>query len=60
MRENRLAWERVWFRPRILISVSKIDYSSTILGFPVDIPLMIAPTALAKLATPDGEVSKIL
>lgn len=43
------------FRPRILIDVSKIDMTTTILGFKISMPIMIAPTAMQKMAHPEGE-----
>lgn len=42
------------FRPRILIDVSKIDISTTVLGFKISMPIMIAPTAFQKMAHPEG------
>jgi len=42
------------FRPRILIDVSKIDMSTTVLGFKISMPIMIAPTAMQKMAHPEG------
>lgn len=35
MRENRSAYQRIWFRPRVLRDVTEVDYSSTILGHKV-------------------------
>ncbi|XP_010465339.1 PREDICTED: peroxisomal (S)-2-hydroxy-acid oxidase GLO1 isoform X2 [Camelina sativa] len=43
------------FRPRILIDVSKIDMTTTVLGFKISMPIMVAPTAMQKMAHPDGE-----
>ncbi|XP_071905145.1 glycolate oxidase-like isoform X2 [Coffea arabica] len=43
------------FRPRILIDVSRIDMTTTILGFKISMPIMIAPTAMQKMAHPEGE-----
>ncbi|XP_013586846.1 glycolate oxidase 1-like isoform X1 [Brassica napus] len=43
------------FRPRILIDVSKIDMTTTILGFKISMPIMVAPTAMQKMAHPEGE-----
>ncbi|XP_020875760.1 peroxisomal (S)-2-hydroxy-acid oxidase GLO5 isoform X2 [Arabidopsis lyrata subsp. lyrata] len=45
------------FRPRILIDVSKIDVSTRVLGFNISMPIMIAPTAMQKMAHPDGELA---
>ena len=43
------------FRPRILIDVSKIDMTTTILGFKISMPIMVAPTAMQKMAHPEGK-----
>lgn len=53
--ENRNAFSRILFRPRILVDVSHIDVTTTVLGFKISMPIMIAPTAMQKMAHPDGE-----
>ncbi|XP_042519336.1 (S)-2-hydroxy-acid oxidase GLO1-like [Macadamia integrifolia] len=55
LRENRNAFSRILIRPRILIDVSKIDLTTTVLGFKISMPIMIAPTAMQKMAHPEGE-----
>lgn len=30
MRDNHLAYQRLWFRPRVLVDVTKIDHSTTV------------------------------
>ncbi|TKA55417.1 hypothetical protein B0A53_02341 [Rhodotorula sp. CCFEE 5036] len=55
MRENRNAYQRIWFRPRILRDVTNIDFASTILGHKTSLPIYITATALGKLGHPDGE-----
>ncbi|KAB1222602.1 Peroxisomal (S)-2-hydroxy-acid oxidase GLO1 [Morella rubra] len=55
LKENRIAFSRILFRPRILVDVSKIDITTTVLGFNISMPIMIAPTAMQKMAHPDGE-----
>ncbi|XP_071708878.1 glycolate oxidase 1-like [Rutidosis leptorrhynchoides] len=55
LQENRNAFSRILFRPRILIDVSKIDMTTTVLGFQISMPIMVAPTAMQKMAHPDGE-----
>ncbi|PNY10655.1 peroxisomal (S)-2-hydroxy-acid oxidase glo1, partial [Trifolium pratense] len=55
LKENRNAFSRILLRPRILIDVSKIDLTTTVLGFKISMPIMIAPTALQKMAHPEGE-----
>ncbi|KAK1414212.1 hypothetical protein QVD17_29953 [Tagetes erecta] len=56
LRENIDAFQRIIIRPRILVDVSKIDMSTTILGYKTSSPIMIAPTAMHKLAHPEGEI----
>ncbi|TYI64496.1 hypothetical protein E1A91_D09G093400v1 [Gossypium mustelinum] len=55
LKENRNAFSRILFRPRILIDVSKIDMMTTILGFRISMPIMVAPTGMQKMAHPEGE-----
>jgi 4-hydroxymandelate oxidase len=57
LRENRAAYERIKLLPRMLIDVSARDVSTTVLGEPVSMPILIAPTALQCLAHPDGEIA---
>ena len=56
MRENHSAFHKIWFRPRVLIDVEKVDISTTMLGTKVDIPFYVTATALGKLGHPEGEV----
>jgi L-lactate dehydrogenase (cytochrome) len=56
MRENHSAYHKIWFRPRVLIDVEKVDISTTMLGTKVDIPFYVTATALGKLGNPEGEV----
>ncbi|KAK1324471.1 Peroxisomal (S)-2-hydroxy-acid oxidase GLO1 [Acorus calamus] len=55
LKENRNAFSRILFRPRILIDVTKIDMTTTVLGYKISMPIMVAPTAFQKMAHPDGE-----
>jgi len=56
MRENHSAFHKIWFRPRILVDVEKVDFTTTMLGTKVDIPFYVTATALGKLGDPEGEV----
>ena len=56
MRENHNAYHKIWFRPRILVDVEEIDFSTTMLGTKVSIPFYVTATALGKLGNPEGEV----
>jgi 4-hydroxymandelate oxidase len=55
LRENRAAWQRRTLSYRVLVDVSRRDLSTQVLGQPVSLPILIAPTALQRLAHPDGE-----
>ena len=56
MRENHSAFHKIWFRPRVLVDVEKIDFSTTMLGTKCDIPFYVTATALGKLGHLEGEV----
>ncbi|KEZ41122.1 Nitrate reductase (NADH) [Scedosporium apiospermum] len=56
LRENHAAFQRIWFRPKILVDVEKVDFSTTFLGTKVDMPFYVTATALGKLGHPEGEV----
>eukprot|EP00164_Ancoracysta_twista_P002679 GFYU01003563.1.p1 GENE.GFYU01003563.1~~GFYU01003563.1.p1 ORF type:complete len:498 (+),score=153.23 GFYU01003563.1:29-1495(+) len=55
LRENHAAFQRLWFRPRVLVDVRNIDMSSAVLGYKCSMPLYVTATALGKLAHPEGE-----
>src|SRR5919201_2346884 len=57
LRENRAAFERFVLRPRVLVDVSKRSTSTTVLADVVSFPVFVAPTALHRLADPEGEVA---
>ncbi|KZT36375.1 hypothetical protein SISSUDRAFT_70436 [Sistotremastrum suecicum HHB10207 ss-3] len=54
-RENHVAYHRVWFRPRVLRDVNKVDFSTSLLGTKTSMPIYITATALGKLGHPEGE-----
>lgn len=60
LRDNRAVFERIKLRPRMLVDVSDRNLSTTILGRPLQLPLLIAPMAFQCLAHPDGEVATAL
>ncbi|PPQ63026.1 hypothetical protein CVT24_005972 [Panaeolus cyanescens] len=57
IRENHAAYHRIWFRPRVLVDVTKVDWSTKILGHRTSMPIYITATALGKLGHPDGELN---
>jgi glycolate oxidase len=54
LRRNRLAIDSLALRPRVLRDVSKVDATSTFLGRPVRIPVMLAPIGSIESFTPGG------
>jgi 4-hydroxymandelate oxidase len=54
---NRAAFGAIMLRPRVLVNVSAIDVRTTVLGQPIDVPVLLAPTAFNRLAHPDGEMA---
>ena len=56
LRANREDLQRIKFRQRILVDVSKRDLSTTILGEPAAAPLILAPVGLLGMQHGDGEI----
>ena len=57
LRDNRAAFSRRHLLPRVMTDTSVIDTSVTILGRRWPSPLFTCPTALHRLAHPDGELA---
>jgi 4-hydroxymandelate oxidase len=55
LHENRAAFERWTFRPRVLCDVSEISTATTVLGTQIELPVVVAPLAYQQLYHPDGE-----
>ncbi len=54
MRRNRLGFDRLALRPRVLVDVTKIDTATTFLGHKLRIPVMLAPIGSLQAITPGG------
>lgn len=54
--DNRRAFEQLKLRPKVLRNVSQISTTTTIMGIPCSMPVMIAPAAMHTLAHPEGEM----
>jgi L-lactate dehydrogenase (cytochrome) len=54
---NSSDFARIRFRPRVLRDVSDVDPSTTLLGRPLPIPLVLAPTGFSRIADPEGELA---
>lgn len=54
MRRNREGFDRIAFRPRVGIDVTKIDPSSSFLGYDLRIPVLLSPIGGVQAFTPNG------
>jgi isopentenyl diphosphate isomerase/L-lactate dehydrogenase-like FMN-dependent dehydrogenase len=52
---NVAAWQQLRLRPRVLVDVETVSTATEVLGTSVSMPLLVAPTAIQRLAHPDGE-----
>ncbi|MBA3961703.1 MAG: alpha-hydroxy-acid oxidizing protein [Chthoniobacterales bacterium] len=57
LRENTDGWTRLKLYYRVLAGVAARDLSTTVLGQPVSLPILVAPTAFHKLACEEGEIA---
>lgn len=48
---------RLRIRPKCLIGVSRCDLRISVLGQEVSLPVGISPTAMQRMAHPDGELA---
>src|SRR5579884_1297729 len=55
LRENRAAYGRWRFRPRVLVDVGEVTTKTTVLGTEVSMPFLVSPLAYQQLLDPDGE-----
>ena len=54
---NIAAYRDLTFVPRVLRDVSRVDTSSSLLGKPLSLPLVLAPTGFTRIAHPEGELA---
>ncbi len=54
LRRNRASIDAIAFRPRVLRDTSKVDSTSTFMGRPVRLPVMLAPVGSVESFTPGG------
>jgi isopentenyl diphosphate isomerase/L-lactate dehydrogenase-like FMN-dependent dehydrogenase len=59
MRRNRLGFDRLGFRPRVLVDVSHIDPSTSLLGQRLRIPVLLAPIGSLQVFAPEGAVASV-
>ena len=56
LHENRKAFQKISIYPKILRDVANRCLATEVLGTPVSLPVLIAPTAFLSLACPDAEM----
>ena len=57
LRGNSSSFSRLEWRPRVLRDVSDLDTGTTLLGQPVSMPLILAPTGYTRIADSQGELA---
>jgi isopentenyl diphosphate isomerase/L-lactate dehydrogenase-like FMN-dependent dehydrogenase len=57
LRHNREAFDKITFRPRMLVNTSALDLSLTLFGDKIAAPILIAPTGGQGLAHSEGELA---
>jgi glycolate oxidase len=58
LRRNRLAFDRLALRPRVLVDVSTVDRSTTFLRHRLRTPVMLAPIGGLQNFDPEGSVGQ--
>jgi len=57
LRENCDVFNEYYIIPRVLRDVSLVDMSTSVLGHSLRVPVGVAPTAMQRMAHPDGEAA---
>jgi 4-hydroxymandelate oxidase len=57
LRENTVGWERLKLYYRVLAGVGNRELTTIVLGQPISMPIVVAPTAFHKLACEGGEIA---
>src|SRR5579864_5503651 len=57
LRENCRIFNDVTFRPRHAVALAACDLCTTVLGFKLSLPFMLAPVGYSRLMHPGGEVA---
>ena len=55
LRDNCRAFDQVTFRPRCAVATPKCDLSTSVLGLPVSLPVLLAPVGSSRMFYPRGE-----
>lgn len=54
---NKSYWQKLWFRPRVMKNVAKVNTKTKMMGCEVPMPVWICPMGIAKTAGPEGETA---
>lgn len=57
LRANREALAKLHLRPRVLVDVGRRDLSTTVLGVPVSMPVLLAPVGFQRMLHRDAELA---
>jgi isopentenyl diphosphate isomerase/L-lactate dehydrogenase-like FMN-dependent dehydrogenase len=57
LRGNLRAFDEITFRPRHAVAVPKCDLRTTVLGFDLSMPVLLAPVGYCRVMHPAGEVA---
>jgi len=57
LRENCRIFNDVTFRPRHAVALADCDLCTTVLGFKLSLPFLLAPVGYSRLMHPEGEVA---
>ena len=57
LRRTREAFDSILLRPRMLVDISKMDMRTTVLGHPIEFPVMLDPAGWHGRAHPDAELA---
>lgn len=58
VRDNRLAFERIKLKPKVLVDISQRNQAIALFGKPQKMPMAIGPTGSAGLAWHEGEIAR--
>ena len=57
LRENCRVFDDVLFRPRSGVAAATVDLRTTVLGQPIDVPMILAPIGSSRMFWPRGEAA---
>ena len=59
LRRTRAVLDSIMLRPRMMVDISQRDTGTTVLGQPIDIPIMLDPAGDHSSAHPDAELATV-